>query len=418
VKPACVSLRRILHGFRSDQRAAVAILFALALVPLVTAVGAAVDYSRASSARDKLTMIADGAALEAISKAALLTRRKLPDHGKANTETLFREWASSLPDVALTGLTVLINQSEASRNVTIEYTADVRNYFGSFLNGQTTAVAGKAIASASMTFIDFFLLLDNSPSMGLGATLSDIAKMKEATKNVPQVDWRNCEFACHQVGQPNDHYAIARNANVTLRIDVVRQATQRLIDRADAMEVGDDQFRVAIFTFNRFIQQISPLTGDLPAARTAAQNIQLVPLPAPPNHNDYRYTYFSGLNPAAIPAGGTGESSSSRKAIVFLVTDGVADEAGSPRVKTVPVELCTQLKAKNILIAALYTTYFPIPDNDAYKTLVAPIVNDIAPAIQACASPGLYFEVSPTQGITEAMEALLDKAVKQAHLTH
>jgi len=37
--------------------------------------------------------------------------------------------------------------------------------------------------------------------------------------------------------------------------------------------------------------------------------------------------------------------------------------------------------------------------------------------MQSCASPGLYFEVSPTQGISQAMTALFQKAVAQARLT-
>jgi len=36
--------------------------------------------------------------------------------------------------------------------------------------------------------------------------------------------------------------------------------------------------------------------------------------------------------------------------------------------------------------------------------------------MEACASPGLYFEVNPTQGIADAMNALFQKAVQQAHL--
>ena len=37
--------------------------------------------------------------------------------------------------------------------------------------------------------------------------------------------------------------------------------------------------------------------------------------------------------------------------------------------------------------------------------------------MQACASPGLYFEVSPTQGISDAMTALFKKALQHARLT-
>jgi hypothetical protein len=38
--------------------------------------------------------------------------------------------------------------------------------------------------------------------------------------------------------------------------------------------------------------------------------------------------------------------------------------------------------------------------------------------MQACASPGLYFEVSPSQGIAEAMQMLFQKAVGHPRLLH
>ena len=37
--------------------------------------------------------------------------------------------------------------------------------------------------------------------------------------------------------------------------------------------------------------------------------------------------------------------------------------------------------------------------------------------MEKCASPGLYFEVSPTQGISDAMTKLFQKVVQQARLT-
>jgi hypothetical protein len=46
-----------------------------------------------------------------------------------------------------------------------------------------------------------------------------------------------------------------------------------------------------------------------------------------------------------------------------------------------------------------------------------PCVLQISPAMQACASPGLFFEVSPTQGISDAMNALFERAVATARLT-
>jgi hypothetical protein len=37
--------------------------------------------------------------------------------------------------------------------------------------------------------------------------------------------------------------------------------------------------------------------------------------------------------------------------------------------------------------------------------------------MQSCASPGYYFEVSPTDGISQAMTALFQKVVAAARIT-
>ena len=38
--------------------------------------------------------------------------------------------------------------------------------------------------------------------------------------------------------------------------------------------------------------------------------------------------------------------------------------------------------------------------------------------MEECASPGLYFEVTPTQGISEAMTALFQRAVSDARISN
>ena len=86
------------------------------------------------------------------------------------------------------------------------------------------------------------------------------------------------------------------------------------------------------------------------------------------------------------------------------------------------VSLCTAIKNRGIKIAVLYTTYLPLPTNAWYTTWIAPFSDSngegkIAANMQACASPGLYFEVSPSQGIADAMTALFKKTVTEAHLT-
>lgn len=88
--------------------------------------------------------------------------------------------------------------------------------------------------------------------------------------------------------------------------------------------------------------------------------------------------------------------------------------------------LCTTLKTRGIQIAVLYTTYLALPTNDWYNSWIAPFNlgpydpstnSEIALKMQSCASPGFYFEVSPTQGISQAMNMLFQKAVSAARIT-
>lgn len=61
------------------------------------------------------------------------------------------------------------------------------------LGKQEITVAGQASAVfQTQTFRDFYLLLDNTPSMGVGATTADINKMVDNTSD-------KCAFACHIV---------------------------------------------------------------------------------------------------------------------------------------------------------------------------------------------------------------------------
>jgi hypothetical protein len=136
---------------------------------------------------------------------------------------------------------------------------------------------------------------------------------------------------------------------------------------------------------------------------------------------------LSDIN-ALIPAPGDGSSASSPQKVLFFVTDGVADAhypstcseatVGAGRcLEPITLASCTAIKNRGIKIAVLYTTYNPLPTNDYYNTNVSPWSSQIPVNMQACASPGLYFEVSPTQGISQAMGALFKQAIQIVRLT-
>jgi hypothetical protein len=155
------------------------------------------------------------------------------------------------------------------------------------------------------------------------------------------------------------------------------------------------------------------------------------------NENNDRATDYDAVMPAinnCIGTPGNGLSAGAPQKVLFLVTDGLADEVdpgncaawptgnlltGQSRcIEPISSSLCTTIKNRGIRIALLYTTYL-LPNSDSWSNSnVVPLLPAIAPAMQACASPGLYFEVSPTQGIAQAMNTLFQKVVSTAHITN
>ncbi len=82
------------------------------------------------------------------------------------------------------------------------------------------------------------------------------------------------------------------------------------------------------------------------------------------------------------------------------------------------IATCQALKARGVRVAVLHTSYLPLPTNSWYRTWIQPFERQVGPQLRDCASPGLYFEVTPSQGIPEAMTALFQRAVNQARLTN
>jgi hypothetical protein len=103
------------------------------------------------------------------------------------------------------------------------------------------------------------------------------------------------------------------------------------------------------------------------------------------------------------PGNGTNQNGDKPQEVLFIVTDSVEDEESGARLqqaindlgaapggKSTSTNWCTTIKNRGIKIAILYTDYLAVPANSWYETYIAPIQSDIGPALQACASPGLF----------------------------
>mgnify|MGYP003584081175 CR=1 FL=1 len=102
----------LLRRFRENDRGAVAIVFAVALIPIMGLSGAAIDYTRATQAKSKLQAATDSAALAALTvKASTLSQRELA------ARTVFE---ANRPDDVMPSVTYAVGQKEAAVTATGE----------------------------------------------------------------------------------------------------------------------------------------------------------------------------------------------------------------------------------------------------------------------------------------------------------
>lgn len=431
----CV-FQRLAASFRACNRGNIAIMFGIATMPVMLAIGGAVDYSFANQVKARLDAAADAASLAAVSQTAMAGTT---NSAKSLATSLFNGQADLVKRVTVDSVTVSVTESNNVRTAVVTYTAKMTTAFMGLAGKPLLEIGGTATAASSTpTYIDFYLLLDNTPSMGAGATTNDINTMVKNTSD-------QCAFACHDLSDSNNYYNLAKKLGVAMRIDVLRTATQKLMDSAQQYQSVASQFQAAIYTFGSSatktgLTAIQSLTSNLSNAKKAASAIDLMSIPYQNYQGDTQTNFIPVLTDlnSAIGTPGSGSSSASRQKIVFFVSDGVADRVtGStsctrsttnstdPQTGTTynrcqePMNpaLCTTMKTRGIKIAVLYTTYLPLPTNAWYNTWISPFQSQIATNMQNCASPGLFFEVSPSQGISEAMIALFDKTMSQARLT-
>lgn len=467
----CLRARTAIATFRQNARGNVAIMFALAIVPILSAVACALDYTMAMSIRTKLQAAADAATLAAVSANSPLVAASQNMSGDGNIPndstflTNFFTSAAPASAVATPLQTASVIKSGSTVTATVSYSAQVPTSFLRILGYRNLTLSGSSSATYSFApYMAFYLLLDNTPSMGLPATQSDIDTLVNGTQKYASTGGRGCAFACHDIGSAqsdpsnsafDNFYQTAKDLGVTKRIDVLASATAQLMTTAENMQTLPNQFKVAVYTFgtwgstkapsdvaqqasNNYVPyEVAPLSSSLKNAGQQAAAIDLMTVNQN-NENYDRATNYDLMLPAInnlIKKAGNGQSPSSRQAVLFFVTDGMTDEVDpgncsanlissqSRCIEPINTSLCSAIKARGIMIAILYTTYLTLPSSGAgsdswTNTNVTPYIPQISPAMQVCASPGLFFEVTPTQGISDAMNALFQKVVSTAHITN
>jgi Flp pilus assembly protein TadG len=142
-------LKQYLSRFRRDRRGNVAAIFAITAIPLISAIGCAVDYSLATRMKAKLQTAADAAGIAALSQkspgflaASVMTGNGSVTAGVTDANNVFDANMSGI-----TGYQNLVRSSTVTKTgiklaATVTYTADVPVSFLKVIGFQKLTVTG------------------------------------------------------------------------------------------------------------------------------------------------------------------------------------------------------------------------------------------------------------------------------------
>ncbi|HXF87716.1 MAG TPA: TadE/TadG family type IV pilus assembly protein [Xanthobacteraceae bacterium] len=168
-------LEHCLRAFRSERSANVTVTFALAIIPVVGAVGAAVDYSHVNSARTAMQSAVDATALMLSKEAANLSKSQLEQKANAIFLSLYTR-----PEV--TNLKVVPTYSTAEgTEVVVKASGTVKASFVSLIGINQIDIGASSTVKWGNTRLRVALVLDVTGSMNSDGKLQ---ALKTATKNL------------------------------------------------------------------------------------------------------------------------------------------------------------------------------------------------------------------------------------------
>lgn len=428
----------------------ISMIYAFALIPTIGLLGLGTDWYRQQSYKARLDAAADAAALAAITTAQAYINANSASQtnpmanaiaaGKTQAASVFAVNAGSTQLYVPAALTVNFPTPAAQTlTATVSYTGSMPTNFGSLVGTRSFPVVGSSTSSLTMgKYIDFYLMLDVSGSMGIPTSTDGQKALAAVNPDNRDTYKKGCVFACHyQDGSQG--YTVAKKNNISLRIDTVGQAVTALIQTATQTETLTNQYRIGIYPFIVHAVQAAALSPTFTAATTVASNLGnswLDQGTGGPTVNGVSMgsggTHFENLaNDMAnyVKLGGDGSKASSPKPFIFLVTDGIGNnQTYSPFSGSAPqlpdMSFCSAAKSQNVPVSILYIPYVAITDpvfsfandeDDKANNLIA----QVPATLQSCTTStgGYFFTANSQTDINSAMQTMFFQALQAARLT-
>jgi Flp pilus assembly protein TadG len=440
------ALRRVRHAIRRwrDNCGNVAIITALLMPVLLGTAGFAMDYAYAAYNKQKLSKAAEAAVIGAVSQSAATS-----GGGYSNTSWLQSYgsdmFAGNISQLSVGTVTSALTVKSNGTNgvvATINYSANVPTLFSGIVGIKSFPISGSASANAKgLTYINYYILVDISQSMGIGSTQTDMSNLynRVVANNNGSGGEVGCVFGCHVTtgsqSRTNEYLAHSVSPVITLRIDAAVAAVQDIIADAKNAAGTNNNIKIGLYTIGD-----DPTTG-IELRTVAAPSYNYTSLATAAATIDLGNNTSSGIGDSdfsgelsqfysTLPANGSGASATSPLNYVFLITDGLIDTYSASCTSghctgAFNSSYCNNLKAR-ATVGVIYTTYLPIYNqNNAangyetnYSALVQPYVSQIQPNLLSCASSSSFFyQASDGPGITTGMEVLFQQSQKSAILT-
>ena len=185
-------IRRLIATIATAREANVTLIVAASLIPTMFGLGFCIDYARAEMLQSRINAVADAAALTATDLVYIQQSAPTPHDAAV---TIFSNQVRDYKDFTQTSLNVQVTDQggvNTGRTVVVTWSGTSLNMFSGILGSSALAIGGSSTAYATQApNINFFLVMDRSPSMLLPTTSTGITSVQNATAD-------GCAFACHQ----------------------------------------------------------------------------------------------------------------------------------------------------------------------------------------------------------------------------
>ena len=377
--------------------------------------------------------------------------------GLAQAKAAFEGNAQNISDIVDIIPSYAVARSGSSLNSQISASGTYHTAFASLVGVGSVAVSAKSAATTSFQqFVNFYVMVDVSESMGLPSTAGETQRLARIDPDQRDKYPNGCVVACHFAGSQG--YKLTRNGGsaantpvifcqqpgtsscIQIRLDAVGYAVQNLLKTATTQATVPNQYGVGLYPFVANLwSSYAPVTTNLSGS------------PADPNSLPGKAAGLANLldpgDNASLGSGGThinnavstmngvittvgsGATKASPADFVFLVTDGSQDNQeqwnghwwGSNHATTMDPTTCQALKDRHITVAVLYIPYLPIPDPTDFANGEDYAANATIPAIPgaltACASNGWFFTANSPTDIDAALQKMFYQAVSSVRLT-